>query len=515
MAHRILVLRLSSLGDVVLTAPVYRNIKAHWPDAHICVLVKPPFLPVLENNPYVDEVIPFIGLKHAVREIRRRGFTHLLDLHATLRTFLIRTLCGIPNVAVYRKDAVARRLYVLFRWASPALTRHSLDRYLESLKAWGVPIRFRTLSLGDYGSKGGRSRKQPASRVLLLQTSFLGDTLLTLPLAKKIKEVLPGCHLTVLTRPQTADIFRRGREIDAVIEDDKRGRDSGLGGLWRLSRRLNAGKFDLALVAHRSLRSALAVWLAGISHRIGFSTSAGSFLFHDTVYFPWGMPELERNLALLLPLKPDLKTDSSDSLFLSRQQESNPSAAAAIKQRLRASGVRDGDRVVGVHPGSVWPTKRWLPARFAALCGRLARDAGVRIILIGGGGDRELCRGIAERSGADIIDWSGRTTLAELLALAPHLKLFITNDSGPMHIAAAHGVPTIALFGPTTRELGFFPYGEGHRVLEAELGCRPCGLHGRRACPEGHFLCMRLITAGEVFRSAADMLDRKTVEEPA
>ena len=92
------------------------------------------------------------------------------------------------------------------------------------------------------------------------------------------------------------------------------------------------------------------------------------------------------------------------------------------------------------------------------------------------------------------------------MALMRHLKLFITNDSGPMHIATSCGVPTLAIFGPTTKELGFFPYGDSHRVVESDLECRPCSLHGGRACPLGHFLCMKLITVDQVYAAAMDML---------
>ena len=135
MIPRILVIRLSSLGDVVLTAPVYKNLRAFWPESRICVLVKPQFAAVLANNPHVDEVLVFRGLWKTVKDIRARNFTHLLDLHGTLRTLLIRTFSGVRETVVYRKNAIARRLYVLFRWSSPALTKHSLDRYLESLAA--------------------------------------------------------------------------------------------------------------------------------------------------------------------------------------------------------------------------------------------------------------------------------------------------------------------------------------------------------------------------------------------
>jgi heptosyltransferase-2 len=501
MPKRILVVRLSSLGDVVLTGPIYRNLKAHWPDCHIAVLVKPAFAPLLANNPHIDEILVYRGLRSALREIRRRGFSHLLDLHATWRTFWIRTLAAVTNTVVYRKHALARRLYVLFRWSSPALAKHVLERYLECLAAWDIPIRHRELTLGDYGSTQP-AKSRPAQRVLLAQTSFLGDTLLTMPLAKRLKEILPHSRLTVLTRPDTADVFRRSEFVDEVIIDDKRGSNGGLRGILSLARKLRSQAFDLTLVAHRSFRSALVMWLAGIPRRIGFSSSAGWFFYHETVFHPWGMPELERNLALLLPLKPDLRAASTDSLYLAGRNDNSES----LSERLTAAGVKSSQPIIGLHPGSVWPTKRWLPERFAALADRLQAQCGAKVLLIGGPGDRVLCGSVAAQCSTEVLDWSGKTTLEELMDLASRLALLVTNDSGPMHIAAANGVPTLALFGPTTRELGFFPYGKGHRVIEKDLECRPCGLHGQKVCPEGHFLCMRLITVDEVFTAAQEMI---------
>ncbi|MBI3297501.1 MAG: lipopolysaccharide heptosyltransferase II [Elusimicrobia bacterium] len=505
-APNILVLRLSSLGDVVLTAPIYRNLKAHWPDCRISVMVKPQFSAVLAGNPFVDEVISFPGFFGALKIIRNRGFTHLLDLHGTGRTILLRKLSGIPKIAAYRKHALARRLYVLFRWSSPALAKHTLERYLEALSAWGVPVVHRELHLGDYGP-GNTHRPTPtAKNVLVMQTSFLGDALLTLPMAKRVKEVIPGCRLTVLTRPDTADVFKACREVDEVLVDDKRGRHRGLGGLWSAAGELRGRGFDLVLVAHRSFRSALLARLAAIPRRIGFSSSAGAFLFHETVAFPWGAPEAERNLALLLPLAPGLRAGPADSLYLTKGREGD--AAAAIDKRLAEAGVGDSP-LVGLHPGSIWPTKRWFPERFAALASRLSKEASAKVVLLGGPGDKALSADIAAAAGVPVLDWTGRTTLPELLALTAKLDLLVTNDSGPMHVAAAHGVPVLALFGPTTKELGFFPYGDGHKVLEADLACRPCGLHGAKACPEGHFLCMRLITVEQVFEAARGLLRRK------
>lgn len=505
MGANILVVRLSSLGDVVLTAPVYRQLKAQWPDCRITVLVKPGFAPVLEGNPNVDRVEPFQGLSAALKLARSGGFTHLLDLHGNLRSLLLRRLCGIPNVSVYRKDALARRFFVAFGLKSPSLERHTVERYLDALRPWGIRAGGTGLSLGEVGVESSSSATK---NVVIVQTAFLGDTALTLPLARDTRAVFPRARVSVLTLPALAPLFQGSPWVDEVLIDDKRGAHKGLGGLWRLAGELKGRGFDLALIPHRSFRSALLAYLAGIPRRVGFSSSAGRWLLTDRVPFTWLMHDLERNLALLKPLAPGVEVRDDESVFLT----AGDAARSALERRLRAEGVPPETVLVGVHPGSAWPTKRWLPERFAELCRRFEK-AGERVVLIGGPSDRALCGELAKASGA--LDWSGRTSLDELKALMPRLSLLVTNDSGPMHLATGSGTPTLAIFGPTTRELGFFPYGPGHRVLEADLSCRPCGLHGAKACPEGHFLCMRLITTEQVWAAAREILERRAAKAAA
>ncbi|MBI4678477.1 MAG: hypothetical protein HY748_12935 [Elusimicrobia bacterium] len=503
MPNSILVIRLSSLGDVVLTAPVFRSLKAAWPDCRISVLVKPQFAGALRGNPHISEIIPFRGLRDAVSTIRARGFTHLLDLHATARSFLIRRLSAVPAVSVYRKDALARRLFVSFGLRSPALEKHTIERYLEALAPWGVRSHDLTLEFGDYGEADPRPEgpgvEGPTARVLVIQTAFLGDCLLTLPLLRELKALFPEARVTVMTTERTEEVFSGMGWVDAVVVDRKRTEHAGLSGALAMARLVRSKAFDCAIIPHRSFRSAFVAWAAGIPERIGFSTSAGSFLLTRRVPFAWRMHDLERNLALLKPLKAGLKLRCDESLYL------QPGGTDGVDRRLEASGIAAGDSVAAVHPGSTWPTKRWFEARFRDLCKRLVAD-GLKVVLVGGRSDRELCARLASGSGAS--DLSGGT-LAELKGLMGRLSLFVTNDSGPMHVAAASGVPTLAIFGPTTRELGFFPYGPGHRVMEADLACRPCALHGGRSCPEGHFLCMGLITTDAVYQAAKQMTSGK------
>jgi heptosyltransferase-2 len=500
MGANILVVRLSSLGDVVLTAPVYRHLKKAWPDCRITVLVKPAFAPALEGNPHVDRVVPFSSLWSALSLCGKEDFTHLLDLHGNLRSRLLGLLAGVPSVSRYRKDAWARRLFVAFGLRSPSLERHNVQRYLDALAPWGLSVSGAEVSLGEVGASGPSA--EAARNVLLIQSAFLGDTALTLPLARDLKALLPQARLTVLTLPSFMDLFKGAPGVDAVLADDKRGVHGGLTGPWKLAASLKEKGFDLAVIPHRSFRSALLAWLSGIPRRVGFSSSAGRLLLTDAVPFTWLMHDLERNLTLLRPLGAGAAARGDEAFFLHAEPESKSS----ITRRLHAAGVKDEDVLVGVHPGAAWATKRWLPERYAELCRRL-RDSGRRVVLVGGKPDRELCEAIAAESGA--LNWAGETTLSDLKALMPRLSLFITNDSGPMHLATGSGVSTLAFFGPTTRELGFFPYGPGHRVLEADLPCRPCGLHGGRYCPEGHFLCMKLVTTDDAWAAAQAMLAKK------
>jgi len=476
--HKILVIRLSSLGDVVLTAPVYAEIKAAWPDADISVLVKPAYAEALKGNPHISRIIPFEGLQKTLRQMKEEKFTHILDLHSNIRSAIIRRLSRAPYISIYKKNAWARRLFVFFRKNSRELQKHTTQRYLEALRRWTEDI--------------------SPKKVLIIQSAFLGDSVLTVPLAREIKSLWPDCHLSIATLEKMAAFFRDCGWIDEVLIDEKRGFLNQTIGLWKMAKKIKEKKFDMALIPHRSFRSALIARLAQIPNRIGFKTSAGRFLLTQSVPFPWTTHDLERNLSLLSVLSRKSKPNTQTTYLYA-----DADALKSVLARLQAETADKPAELIGVHPGSVWPTKRWSAQRFKYLCLRLS-NAGYLPVLVGGPQDQELCAEISR--GSNVLNWAGKTSLGELTALMSRMSLFITNDSGPMHIATGLGIPTLAIFGATTRELGFFPYGSRHRVIEKDLPCRPCGLHGRKKCPRGHFLCMGLITVEEVWQSAQEML---------
>ena len=289
------------------------------------------------------------------------------------------------------------------------------------------------------------------------------------------------------------------KEVSQIILNDKKGWNK-IAGVWKTAKAIEKTKADILLVPHRSFRSALIAWLSNVPIRIGFTSSEGRWFYTKTVPFSWMIHDAERNLSLLQGIVKEKFTAEKLNMRYA------PSAEENVERLIKDFNL-EGKTLVGIHAGSAWPTKCWPMEYFVQLISRLQTELGVQAVLLGGREDAALGEKICQLAKGHAASLCGKTSLADLMAFMKHFKLFITNDSGPMHIAVAFDIPTLALFGPTTRELGFFPYGEGHRVLEVRnLPCRPCALHGGKKCPEGHFKCMKDISPDEVFNNAKEML---------
>jgi len=337
---------------------------------------------------------------------------------------------------------------------------------------------------------GPNGAPAPGSALLVVQTSFLGDVVLTTPLVTALRRHLQPRRLAVLVRPESAPLLAGHPDVDQVLVDDKRGRDRGLAGLLRGARHLRAERFDVAVSPHRSWRTALLLAAAGIPYRVGFRQSRGAFLYHRRVGRDRSRHDVERNLALLAPFG-DARAAAPLRLPV------RPEAAAHADALLPAGS----GPLVGIAPGSVWATKRWTPAGFAAVVTGLADD-GARCVLLGGPADAALTEDIWARAGRRATVLAGRTDLPALVAVIDRLALLIANDSAPMHIACARGVPVVAVFCATTPALGYGPYGSRATVVEADLACRPCARHGGRRCPRGTDDCMRLVEPAHVLAAA-------------
>ncbi len=340
-------------------------------------------------------------------------------------------------------------------------------------------------------------------RILIIQTAFLGDMILTTPIIQGLRECYPGAVIDLLTTPAGAALFTHDGRLSGLMVYDKRNDDRGLAGILRISGRVRKGNYDLAVVPHRSLRSALIPFLGRVPFRIGFDRSAGWFLFSMAIPYADSEHEVVRNLRLLSPLIPHLEY-SKPQLKISSEDE------AWAERFLRERSIGTSEPFVAVAPGSIWATKRWTSRGYADLISRILMDH--HVVLIGGEGDRELAGEIMamseeNRAGDRLcLDMVGETTPLRSAAVIARSKVLVTNDSAPLHMGVAVGTPVCAIFGPTSPRFGFYPLGENDRIVERELYCRPCRIHGSRKCPENHFRCMREIQAGDVYHEVEIIL---------
>jgi heptosyltransferase II len=332
------------------------------------------------------------------------------------------------------------------------------------------------------------------SSTLVVQTSFLGDTVLTTPLLAQLANRGP---VDVVTTPAAAALLSNHPAVREVIPYDKRGAQRGIIGLWRLARRLRKSHYDVALLAQGSWRSAVLVLLARIPSRIGFSTSSGRLLYTKRVPY---RDDLHHAARLLMLARPNGREPTPAELQPSLAP--GPAERAEVDAFLREHGVGADEQLVGVAPGSVWGTKRW--PYYPELAAELARDA--RVIVVGSNADSSLAQQIvAAAPGA--LDATGRLSLLASAELIGRCKVLVTNDSAPMHLASAMGTPTVALFGPTVPDFGFGPLAPRASVVGHDaLPCRPCDRHGPQRCPLGHHRCMRELAPTLVAERARALL---------
>lgn len=345
------------------------------------------------------------------------------------------------------------------------------------------------------------------------QTAFLGDAVLTLPLLRALNLRYPEAELHFFVRGGLEGLFAAQQGLRSVTGFYKRGAQKGLGAAWTFGRKLAAEDFDLWISPHASLRSAVVAFATGAPLRIGYASPLyNRMAYTHTVERRFReFAEVERLLRLLLPLGMGMEGELAKLSATDNEGFPWPELTLPADAELRAAELLAGmpRPLLGLHPGSTWPTKQWPVEYFADVAGRAAR-AGAGVAIFAGPGEEADAAAVAALSDAPqgrVFNLAGQPNLPALAACIKRLDAYLTNDSGPMHLAWMQRTPTLALFGPTVRELGFFPRGKSARVLELDgLDCRPCGLHGPRRCPRGHHDCMRRLEPQRVWEQLAPMI---------
>jgi len=329
------------------------------------------------------------------------------------------------------------------------------------------------------------------SRLCVRATNWLGDAVMSLPAIRAIRHIFPHAHIAVVARPWVGDLYARESSIDRVIPYPAQ---KGLRAKREFAHRLGHERFDAAILLQNAFDAALVTWLAGIPERIGYSRDGRGWLLTRavTVPEPGEIPRHERFYYLELLRRAGMmeRFPETDAIRLDGISQAREAGAA----HLASLGI--AGPAFGISPGAAYGNaKRWLPERFAEVAQAFAPVCPA-VLLFGSASEQPLCETVAAQlrsSRIDVRNLAGATSLREFIDLAAACRLFLTNDSGAMHVASALGVPTVAVFGATD-DTTTGPTGPLARVIREHAECSPCLL---RECPIDH-RCMTAVTSERV-----------------
>jgi heptosyltransferase-2 len=344
-------------------------------------------------------------------------------------------------------------------------------------------------------------------RVVVRGTNWVGDTIMTVPALRALRRLLPEAHLTLATRPFAKGLFAGAEFIDDFLVFDHGSnlfaKVLGQAHEWRTRH------FDLAILFPNSFEAAVVAWLGGAHVRMGYATERRGFLLshplevpawratrHEAFYYLNIIAELEQLLegrSRILEQEPAIGLDVSRS----RQAE-----AVAF---LREQGVHEDRPLIAICPGSINSrAKRWPAERFALLADRFIEELGADVLLVGSAEELDVSLDVSQRMRRKPIMLTGKTDLGRAVTVLNEVDLLVTNDTGPAHMAAALGRPTLVIFGPTN-PLTTRPFSPVAEVVRYPPDCAPCML---RDCPIDH-RCMTAITPEDIFDRAMKMLGKQ------
>lgn len=330
------------------------------------------------------------------------------------------------------------------------------------------------------------------SRILILQTSYLGDTILSTPVIAGVHRLYPKAGIWMMTTPAGTGLVEYDPLLAGVLAFDKRHQAAGLSGLLRTGRALRRMRFDRVYALQRSYRTALTLLASGIPHRTGFQNAKLAFIFHARQVRRPNDHDVLRNLSLLAG-------EASLQTFDTRLRLFPPPAERLGPQTTRL--LADGQPMAILVPGSAWPTKMWHWGHYRDVAAHFLSQ-GYAVVLLGGPEDREVNRKVAD--GLPVVDLAGTTSVGEAMAIVRQARLMVCNDSMALHMASAFGIPCVAVFCATCPSFGFGPWQNPRAVVVEKkgLGCKPCARHGGKTCPTGTRACMEALLPAEVIAAA-------------
>jgi heptosyltransferase-2 len=363
--------------------------------------------------------------------------------------------------------------------------------------------------------------KRSYKKILVIRFSSLGDILLTTPTLRALKRWNPDAEIHFVVKSEYIDLLKHNPNIDGTIAYDP---STGLAGFLKLIRELK-GTYDLLIDLHRSTRSLTMRLLSGARRHLRYPKGVVSR--HIMIRTGWKAiamkdPVPERYLKALEPLGISGDDRGIDYLIPEPVREEVREMLREGVGSLELPGWMSRDPKTehpifshfALAPGARWATKRWLPERFAGVADTLAESHGLVPVFIGHRDEIPVTSTVRRHMVHPALDFTGKLDLLETGALLESSNLLISNDSGLMHMASALGTPIVAVFGPTTRELGFYPYRARYRVVGSSISCRPCHHLGGERCPKGHHRCMTEVDVEDVLEAATNLLEPEVAQTP-
>ena len=339
-------------------------------------------------------------------------------------------------------------------------------------------------------------------KILIVRLDRIGDVLLSTPVIKNLRDAYPDSYIAFMVRPYAREIVEGNPYLNDVIIYDKAGPEKGMIGNLKFISYLRKKKFDLAVILHPTTRTHIITFLAGIRERVGYDKKWGFLLTKRIPHTKqFGLKhELDYTLDILryIGIEPSDRT-----LYMPVDRVCEQVAAGLLKE----GGASDGDFLIAINPAASCASKRWPAERFAETANTLAEKYGAKIIIISGAEDKVYAgHAAAFITAKACVNLAGRTSVGDMASVLRRARLFISNDSGPVHIACAVGTPVIAIFGRSDAGLSparWGPTGPRDIALHKYVGCDTCLAHN---CRKG-FKCLEAITVDEVVSAAEKILE--------
>lgn len=332
-------------------------------------------------------------------------------------------------------------------------------------------------------------------KILITRTDRMGDVVLSTPALKAVREHFPKSHIAVLVRPYTKECIEGNPYIDEIIIYDKYGKHKKPLDSFKFAMDLKKKRFDLAIALHPTNRVHLTLFLAGIPERIGYNKKLGFLLTkripHEKQHGQ--KHELDYTLDVIKALGVD---PVNKALHMPLKKETQEE----MDKRLLEAGISKKDKIITIHPSSSCPSKKWPAERFSRVADRLIEEYNIKVVLIAGAGNKNDSLIVKRCMKHKAVDFSGETSIPELASLLKRSDLFISNDSGPVHVASAVGTPAIVIFGRKDKGLGpkrWGPTGKSDIILHKDAGCIQCLAHN---CAK-EFLCLKMIKEDDVIKA--------------